>query len=440
DTADVRIFYNLARKAIVKAVSCGSKNPVLWVSGGDLGDFKRVLEIALLGIFQEIYIPLQAREWGVKLSLESIGVVGVEQSLLNKVIAIEVGKVLARDIGGADPERMAPKKCAGIVVTLKEIIRKEFENTGFGVEIVYDFEVLKSEYPLLAAVSRASMPVSYHQPCVIKLEYRSNQQELVEENLFLIGKGVTYDTGGADLKYGGVMRGMSRDKCGASGTAGFMRALSNLKPKNINATAYLAFVRNSIGSASYVSDEIITSRAGVRVHVANTDAEGRMKNGKIYYAKKETVTKNKLKNARLFTIATLTGYVIRAYDITQQLLISGQAKKLQISQRIAEGGNQIGDPFEISTLRRDDFDFVASGSNTEDVVQVNDKPSSGTARGHQFPAAFLLIASGIHPHHSRDSDFPISYTHLDIAGSAEEPSGVGLSLPKVTGSPVAALV
>ena len=67
---------------------------------------------------------------------------------------------------------------------------------------------------------------------------------------------------------------MSRDKCGAADVAGFFRVVSILKPKNLKVIGALAMVRNSVGSNAYVADEIITSRAGVRIRVGNTDAEG----------------------------------------------------------------------------------------------------------------------------------------------------------------------
>ena len=92
----------------------------------------------------------------------------------------------------------------------------------------------------------------------------------------LVGKGITYDTGGVDIKVGGSMAGMSRDKCGAANVAGFLKVVSLLNPKNVKVVGAMAMVRNSIGSNAYVSDEIITSRAGVRIRVVNTDAEGRM--------------------------------------------------------------------------------------------------------------------------------------------------------------------
>lgn len=87
---------------------------------------------------------------------------------------------------------------------------------------------------------------------------------------------MTYDTGGADVKVGGAMLGMSRDKCGAAAVAGFMYIVGMLKPAHLRVVGALSVVRNSIGSDSYVADEVITARSGARVRVINTDAEGRM--------------------------------------------------------------------------------------------------------------------------------------------------------------------
>lgn len=55
----------------------------------------------------------------------------------------------------------------------------------------------------------------------------------MEQTLLLVGKGVTYDTGGADIKAGGVMAGMHRDKCGAAAVAGFLQIVAKLQPKNL---------------------------------------------------------------------------------------------------------------------------------------------------------------------------------------------------------------
>ena len=66
------------------------------------------------------------------------------------------------------------------------------------------------------------------------------------------------------------MAGMSRDKCGSADVAGILKVVSMLKPKNVKVVGAMAMARNSVGSNAYVADEIMTSRAGVRIRVGNT--------------------------------------------------------------------------------------------------------------------------------------------------------------------------
>ncbi len=153
-------------------------------------------------------------------------------------------------------------------------MRKEFEGTKVKVEVVQGQMTFEKEYPCLAAVNRCASTVPRHDGRVIWLTYEPEGP--VEKTVMLVGKGITYDTGGADIKAGGIMAGMSRDKCGAADVAGFLKVVSLLNPKNVKVVGAMAMVRNSVGSNAYVSDEIITSRAGVRIRVGNTDAEGRM--------------------------------------------------------------------------------------------------------------------------------------------------------------------
>ncbi|CAE7936879.1 lap-2 [Symbiodinium sp. KB8] len=161
---------------------------------------------------------------------------------------------------------MAPPRCA-------EYILEEFKGTPVAVKVIDSFDEIEKEFPCAAAVGRACKKVPRHLPRIVRLEYEGKE---AEENLFFVGKGITYDTGGADVKYGGNMAGMKRDKGGAATVAGFFRSLGELQPSRVHAVAYLAFVRNSIGSECYVADEVITARSGRRVLVVNTDAEGRM--------------------------------------------------------------------------------------------------------------------------------------------------------------------
>lgn len=447
DYDDVRSYADAAGKALKRLRGCGSqyKAPLVLIEPPktakvDKERYSKFLEVAMLAVLAELDECIEVREAGkasepmLSIGFSVLGTCGFESvhgDLVKAISAIETGRRLARDVGGSDPERMTPLRCAEAVEAHFKAIPE------VQVEIIKDHAVLAKEYPLFMAVARASLHVPRQHPCVVKLDYRSPDQSKVEEELLLVGKGVTYDTGGADLKVGGHMVGMSRDKLGAAGMAGFMAAVAALQPKNLNVSVELAFVRNSIGSDAYVSDEIITSRAGVRVRVGNTDAEGRMAMTDLLAEMKErALALADPAKARLFTCATLTGHVVRTYGPYGAAMDNGPAKRACVGGRIKEAGDLLADPFEVSSIRRDDYSFVAPKSAREDVLQANTQPSTMTSRGHQYPFAFMSIASGLDKHGS-DSDKPIAYTHLDIAGAAEE-TGIG-QLGRPTGCPIPAL-
>jgi leucyl aminopeptidase len=230
----------------------------------------------------------------------------------------------------------------------------------------------------------------------------------------LAGKGLTYDTGGADLKAGGVMAGMSRDKGGAAAVAGLVLTAAKLKLKGIRLVAELGVVRNSIGSDAFVSDEIVTSHAGCRVRIGNTDAEGRLVLADLLSHLR--VEASKEDEPRLFSVATLTGHASRAVGPYNIALDNGPARAIGIAEKLMAAGDRFGDPFEVSRLRREDFDFVQPHSKADDVLSCNNAPSSATPRGHQFPMAFLYLASGLDKH-GMDSAVPLPFTHIDIGGS-----------------------
>ncbi|KAF9975271.1 hypothetical protein BGZ73_001163 [Actinomortierella ambigua] len=446
DTDDVRKFQEITKAATKRAIAAGAVAPVLFFpSQIESEDYAKHVEVSLLAAMAAVFEPIDVREHFEKIGkvqqfgVHTIGVVapGFSEERLAFVNAVETGRRVSKDTGSPNCERMTPPKFA-------QYIEDYFKNKpNVKVTVIEDINKIHKEYPLLHAVARCSLPVARHHPRVVQLEYKSPDQSQVKENLYFIGKGVTYDTGGADVKAGGVMRGMSRDKCGAATAAGFIATVAELNPKHINVTVKLGLVRNSIGSDAYVSDEIIYSRAGLRVLVGNTDAEGRMVMTDLLCEAKEEIL-NDRKNgihipSRLFTVATLTGHAIRAYGNYGITLDNGPARKAGISQRIQTGGHLLADPFEISTLRREDYSMVAPGSNSEDVCQANEKASSVTRRGHQFPMAFMAIASGVSQYGlDKPAKDQIAYTHLDIAGSAEEAHGKGLSLPEVTGNPIPA--
>ena len=115
--------------------------------------------------------------------------------------AIEEGRYVARDIGGSDPERMAAPRVV-------EYVREVFQGTNVKIEVVKGQSLLEKEYPCFATVNRCATQVDRHGGCIIWLTYELTGGD-VDETLMLVGKGVTYDTGGADIKAGVIMAGMS---------------------------------------------------------------------------------------------------------------------------------------------------------------------------------------------------------------------------------------
>jgi len=122
-------------------------------------------------------------------------------------------------------------------------------------------------------------------------------------------------------------------------------------------------------------------------------------------------------NPHLMTVATLTGHACLAVGEYTAVLDNGPARQEQFAQKIQAAGETLGDMIEVSTLRREDYNFVRSDVLGEDLIQCNNAASSRTPRGHQFPAAFMILASGLDKH-GIDSKQPLKYTHFDIAGSS----------------------
>ena len=430
DYDDVRRYADAAHKGAICARDAGAKSILIVVQKApDAPRYVDAVRVAAQAAMSALYEPLEAREaLGEKATepVQQIGVAAPGGQFTDEdaafVAAIDQGIRLAKDLCGSDPERMAPKRFA-------EFCKKAFAGTGVKVTIEQDEKKLTKDYPLLSAVARASMEVARHRPCVVRLEYTGKGK--ASRTLLFAGKGLTYDTGGADLKVGGHMAGMCRDKGGAAAVAGLFLAAARMKAEGVRLVAELGVVRNSIGSDSYVADEIITSHGGARVRVGNTDAEGRMVLADLLSHLR--IRAKKEKAPHLFSVATLTGHAVRAVGPYSIALDNGPARAQLAAETLQMHGELCGDPFEVTRLRREDWDFVAPSSKAWDVLQCNNLPSSGTPRGHQFPMAFLCIASGLAAHGS-DSKDPLPYTHVDIAGSADDAQG------RATGRPVATFV
>ncbi len=142
-------------------------------------------------------------------------------------------------------------------------------------------------------------------PALIVIRYTPAKAPATSDHLGLVGKGVTFDTGGVSIKPADGMEKMKYDMAGGAAVLGAMRAIAQLKPA-IPVTAFIPAVENMVGSRAQRPGDIVTSYSGKTIEVLNTDAEGRLiLADAITYAKKQGCT-------HLVDAATLTGAIVVA--------------------------------------------------------------------------------------------------------------------------------
>ena len=213
----------------------------------------------------------------------------------------ELAKIsnIVRDLVNEHSEVLTPKALADEAVKLG----KEF---GFEVEILDEKKAQKLGMKSYLSVARAA----FHRPYVIVMRYVGNKQSKYIHGL--VGKGLTYDTGGLSLKPNDSMLGMKCDMGGAATMIGTMCAVARMKLKK-NVTCVVAACENSIGPNAYRPGDVIDTMNGKTVEVTNTDAEGRLTliDAITYIIRKEKVDE-------IIDAATLTGAIMIALgeDVT----------------------------------------------------------------------------------------------------------------------------
>lgn len=401
---DVRVVKEAARKGIERALDAGMKKPLLIVQNPV--DFADGQLVCILGALEALYQPIQMRERNNGKHFFRIGLHADEnlsesfEKIVRNAIALENSRILTRDIAGGDPERMSPEN---IVKYIKDAFSG---NTFVTINIIEDDKIIQEEYPLLAAVSRAANQIDRHKPRIVELIYKPSDLTRVNETIMLVGKGVTYDTGGANIKTGDFMTGMSRDKSGAAAVAGFVKACSLLKPVHLKVVGVLCLCRNSIGEDSYVPDELLISKSGKSVRVTNTDAEGRFAMADALFKVSEMA--NKEMNPHIYTIATLTGHAYRSYGNYTAAMDNHSARATKHASRIQLSGTSVGEGIEVSIVRPEDLAVNLGKMKGDDLVQID---MDTKTRHHQLAAGFLIKVADL-------EDKNVKYTHLDIAGSA----------------------
>ncbi|MBI2011761.1 leucyl aminopeptidase [Candidatus Daviesbacteria bacterium] len=230
---------------------------------------------------------------------------------------------------------------------------------------------------------------------LIALEYTGNSSS--KEKWGLLGKGITFDSGGISIKPSSNMHEMKYDMCGAAAVLATMQVLAKLKVKN-NIVGIMAVTENLPGGKAQRPGDIVRTYSGKTAEVLNTDAEGRLVLiDAIAWAQKD------FKANKLIDLATLTGaIVISLGDFNTGVFTNN----VQFAKQLINAGGQVGEKYWLMPMD-EDYDEMIKGE-IGDITNIGHGGSMPGAAGSITGAKF--IEAGVKEN--------IPWIHLDIAGTA----------------------
>ena len=303
------------------------------------------------------------------------------KNLVEESVIIAESTNFTKDIVNKAPDEITPKKLADIA--------KQLTSIKYVTCKVYNQKFLEKEnMGAFLAVSRSSI----RSPKLICLTYKPKK---VLKKITLVGKGLTYDSGGLSLKPSDAMIGMKCDKSGACATLGILRAVALLGlPVEIN--VIIGATENMIGGDSFKPDDILVSKSGKTIEVRNTDAEGRLVLCDcLTYAQENT------KFDYILDFATLTGACLVALgEFTIGILGHSNKLKHQFFNASRDSGELVGSlPFNRHLKKHLD-------SKIADISNISSTRFGGTITAAMYLDSFI------------DDKNKDKWLHLDIAGPA----------------------
>ena len=293
---------------------------------------------------------------------------------ISKVIKIAQATALARDLSNSPAQDVTPKYLAQLASNLEGVKTKIYKTD----------DIEKMGMGAFLAVSKAST----HSPRFIHMHYKPKNAKKV---IALIGKGITFDSGGLDLKPAASMLNMRDDMSGAANILAVMSLLNEFKPE-IEVHGIIAACENMIGSKAYKPGDILTAKNGKTIEVDNTDAEGRLTLADALCFASE------LNPDEIIDIATLTGACMVALG-SQCAGLLGNNKDFM--NKLQEVGAHQGEKFWQLPMFKEYFDMIKS-----DIADM--KNTGGRWGGASTAGVFLQEFVGEN----------IAWAHFDIAGTA----------------------
>ncbi|MFH1977739.1 MAG: leucyl aminopeptidase [Candidatus Aenigmatarchaeota archaeon] len=268
-----------------------------------------------------------------------------------------------------------------------EKVAKEIAKTHkIKVTIIADKELAKKGMNLIYGVGKGSI----YPPRLIIMEYWGGKKS--EKPICLVGKGITFDTGGINLKPTGYIEDMKSDKGGACAVISTMKALAELKIKK-NVVGLASMCENMIGSGAQRPSDIVKSYSGQTVEILNTDAEGRLA-----MADALTYAEKHYKPQVIVDLATLTGACVVALGQVTAGMVSTSDK---YSDKMYKAGQKVFERVWRLPLY-EEYEEMTKGE-VSDIKNIGYKHHAGTISAAGFLRKFI-------------KDTP--WIHLDIAGVA----------------------
>ncbi len=294
--------------------------------------------------------------------------------------AIVEGVFFARDLVSEPPNVLYPESFA-------ERLR-DLETIGVEVEILEPAAMEKLGMGALLGVAQGSARPAR----LVAMKWNGSSMKKAKP-FAIVGKGVTFDTGGISLKPGAGMDEMKGDMGGAAAVAGAMKAIALRKAK-ANVVGIVALVENMPGSNAQRPGDIVNTMSGQTIEVLNTDAEGRLiLADAVWYAQ------DKYEPVALVDLATLTGAVIVALGHEHAGMCANDE---DLAHAITSAATAEGEPVWRLPLSAA-YDKLIDTPNA-DMKNIAGKPVAGSIIGAQFIKRFIK------------DDTP--WAHLDIAGTA----------------------
>ncbi len=290
--------------------------------------------------------------------------------------ALRSGVRTVRDLGNAPANLITPAHLAERAVEIARSVG--VKSTVYGKK-----EIERMKMGGLLAVNRGSA----EEPRFIVLEYSPRK---AKKHVALVGKGITFDSGGISIKPAEKMEEMKFDMCGAAAVIGTIEAAAKLELP-VKITGAIPSTENLPSGSAYKPGDIITMMNGKTVEIVNTDAEGRMILGDaLHYA-------SELKPDHLIDYATLTGAVVVALASEAAGLFSNDDA---LARKLIESGDRAGERLWRMPVWDDYKDLIRS--------EWADMKNSGGRWGGAITAAVFL----------KEFVDCQSWAHLDIAGTA----------------------